>query len=103
MVDQHELVSPELSYTPPIPDGLPGIDLSENSQLVLSRRYLRKGKDGTPQETVEEMFWRVAYHIAKVEETWGNDINIRSPEFYHLLTSKKFFPNILSLISTFRE
>ncbi|MEA3326222.1 MAG: adenosylcobalamin-dependent ribonucleoside-diphosphate reductase [Chloroflexota bacterium] len=79
--------------TPPIPEGLPGIELSENSRLVLSRRYLRKGKDGIPQETVEEMFWRVAYHIAKVEEVWDQDVIARASEFYRILTAKRFFPN----------
>jgi ribonucleoside-diphosphate reductase alpha chain len=39
------------------------------------------------------MFWRVAYHVAKAEETWGGDVMQRAVEFYHLLTSKKFFPN----------
>ena len=26
-------------------------------------------QDGGPAETVDEMFWRVAYHVAKVEES----------------------------------
>jgi len=83
----------ELLPAPPVPKGLPGVELSENSRIVLSRRYLRKGKDNKPEETVEEMFWRVAYHIAMVEEKWDQDIDSRASEFYQLLTSKKFFPN----------
>jgi len=79
--------------TPPIPDGLPNIELSDNAHEVLSRRYLRKGKDGTPQETVDEMFWRVAYHVAKVEDIWKGDVESRSHEFYTMLVDKKFFPN----------
>ncbi|PJH75254.1 MAG: ribonucleoside-diphosphate reductase, adenosylcobalamin-dependent, partial [Anaerolineae bacterium CG_4_9_14_0_8_um_filter_58_9] len=51
------------------------------------------GEDGEPVETPEEMFWRVAYHIAKAEEAWGGDVITRAREFYVLLTSKKFFPN----------
>ncbi len=39
------------------------------------------------------MFWRVAYHIARVEETWGGDVMERARDFYNLLTSKSFFPN----------
>ena len=69
------------------------VPLSPNARVVLEKRYLRKGAQGTPVETVEEMFWRVAYHVAKAEETWGGDVNARAVEFYHLLTSKKFFPN----------
>lgn len=82
-----------LYSTPPLPDTLPVIDLSENSRQVLSRRYIRKSKDGTPLESVEEMFWRVAYHVAKIEEKWDQNTDLRAEEFYHLLTSKKFFPN----------
>ena len=83
----------DLLPTPPLPKDLPGIELSENAHEVLSRRYLRKGNDGQPIETVEEMFWRVAYHVAKVEETNTNDVNARTREFYALLAEKKFFPN----------
>ena len=53
--------------TPALPDELPGAELTENAQQVLVRRYVRRGDDGQPVETVEEMFWRVAYHIAKAE------------------------------------
>ncbi|MEW6030232.1 MAG: ribonucleotide reductase N-terminal alpha domain-containing protein [Chloroflexota bacterium] len=79
--------------TPPMPKGLPAANLTENARQVLIRRYVRRGDDGKPAETVEGMFWRVAYHIAKVEETWGEDVMARAVEYYHLLTSKKFFPN----------
>lgn len=79
--------------TPPLPDDLPGIELSENSRQVLIRRYVRRGEDGQPVETVEEMFWRIAYHIAAVEETWNSDVMERARAFYELLTSKRFFPN----------
>jgi ribonucleoside-diphosphate reductase alpha chain len=57
------------------------------------KRYIRRGDDGKPAETVEEMFWRVAYHVAKVESQWGEDVEKRAVEYYHLLSSKKFFPN----------
>ncbi|GAP14267.1 ribonucleotide reductase, alpha subunit, partial [Longilinea arvoryzae] len=46
-----------------------------------------------PVETVEEMFWRVAYHIAAVEENWGTDVMERARGFYQLISSKAFFPN----------
>ena len=48
---------------------------------------------GKPAETVDEMFWRVAYHVAKVEDQWDGDVIARARGFYSLLTSKKFFPN----------
>ncbi|NLG97549.1 MAG: adenosylcobalamin-dependent ribonucleoside-diphosphate reductase [Chloroflexi bacterium] len=79
--------------TPPMPEDLPAISLTDNARQVLIRRYVRRGEDGNPVESVEEMFWRVAYHIAAVEEQWGADVIQRAREFYTLLTSKRFFPN----------
>ena len=79
--------------TPPLPKGLPNAQLTDNARQVLMKRYARRGEDGKPVETVEEMFWRVAYHVAKAEERWGADIHARTVEYYHLLSSKKFFPN----------
>ena len=79
--------------TPPVPTDLPGVELTENARQVLVRRYVRRGDDGNPAETVEEMFWRVAYHIAKAEESYGGDVMVRAREFYVLLISRKFFPN----------
>src|SRR5690606_37135286 len=46
--------------TPPLPQDLPPVELTENARKVLLRRYVRRGPDGQPAETVEEMFWRVA-------------------------------------------
>jgi ribonucleoside-diphosphate reductase alpha chain len=79
--------------TPRMPKGLPQADISENAYQVLTRRYIRKGENGELTESVEEMFWRVAYHIAKVEKSWGADIKERAVEFYKLLVTRRFFPN----------
>ena len=79
--------------TPPMPKGLPKAQLTDNARQVLMKRYVRRDDQGQPAETVEEMFWRVAWHIAKVEETWNSDVQAQAVEFYHLLSSKKFFPN----------
>lgn len=93
MSDNNGINNKDILPTPPIPDDLPTIELSENSRQVLAKRYLRKGKDGSPVETVDEMFWRVAYHVAKIEETWDQEVESRVREFYKMLTTKKFFPN----------
>jgi ribonucleoside-diphosphate reductase alpha chain len=79
--------------TPPLPQDLAAIDLTENARQVLVRRYVRRGKAGSPIETVEEMFWRVAYHVAAPETHWAGDVLERARQFYGLLTSKCFFPN----------
>ena len=60
---------------------------------MLIKRYVRRGTDGQPAETVEEMFWRVAYNVAIVEEKWSTDVTALARKYYSLLTSKAFFPN----------
>ena len=79
--------------TPLLPDDVPQVQLTENARQVLVRRYVRRGPDGKPAESVEEMFWRVAYHVARVEQAWGGDAMARAHQFYALLTGKRFFPN----------
>jgi ribonucleoside-diphosphate reductase alpha chain len=79
--------------TPPLPPDLPPVVLTENARQVLVRRYVRRGDDGQQTETPEEMFWRVAYHIALAEKAWNGDVMTLARQFYLLLTSRKFFPN----------
>ena len=79
--------------TPSLPVDQRAVELSDNAHQVLIRRYVRRGSNGEPVETVEEMFWRVAYHVAKVEEVWIGDVMSRAFDYYELLTSKSFFPN----------
>lgn len=75
------------------PSDLPVVHLTENARQVLLKRYVRRKPDGSPAETVEEMFWRVAYHIAIVETKWGVNTDALARKYYTLLTSKAFFPN----------
>ena len=86
-------ISSELLDTPSLPKGLKKVELTENAYQVFVRRYARKGADGEPIESVEETFWRVAYHIAQVEQVWGGDSFGIAKSYYELLTSKRFFPN----------
>ena len=79
--------------TPEIPAGLSEIQLTDNARQVLTRRYVRRDREGKPAESVEGMFWRVAYHVAKVEKPWNGDELERARQFYELLTTKQFFPN----------
>ncbi len=69
------------------------IPLSENARMVLTKRYLRKGSDGKPVETVEAMLRRVAHHIALAEQEWGGDVAATEETFFELLTQLRFFPN----------
>jgi ribonucleoside-diphosphate reductase alpha chain len=67
--------------------------LSENALKVFRRRYVRRGPDGEPAETVEGVFRRVASHIAAVED----DLEGHCPEaeevFFDLMTELRFLPN----------
>ena len=93
MTTKVDYTSKGLLPTPPLPATAQAVELTENARQVLVRRYVRRGDEGKPIESVEDMFWRVAYHVAAVESTWNGDIDSRSLAFYDLLTSKRFFPN----------
>ena len=82
-----------LAPTPPIPDGLPTVELTDNARTVLMKRYVRRQSDGEPGESVDEMFWRVAYHVAAPEVEFDGDQMELARKFYELLVSKRFFPN----------
>lgn len=79
--------------TPQRPQGLPGVELTENSYSIFTRRYARRDKEGNPQEEPVDTFWRVAYHVGKVEENWGGDALQAAEDFYRMLAAKRFFPN----------
>ncbi|HIJ20327.1 MAG TPA: ribonucleotide-diphosphate reductase subunit alpha, partial [Deltaproteobacteria bacterium] len=83
-----------------------GLRLSENAQRVLERRYLKKDDNGRVIESAEEMFARVAKHIAQAEETFGNSpekVEEMEKTFYKLMTEFKFLPNSPTLMNAGRE
>jgi ribonucleoside-diphosphate reductase alpha chain len=79
--------------TQPLPKGMQEVELFDNAYQVFKRRYMRRDEYGEPTENVEETFWRVAYHIASVEEQWGGDASKVARQFYDLLVNKRFLPN----------
>jgi ribonucleoside-diphosphate reductase alpha chain len=79
--------------TPTLPKDLRHVSLGENALKVFQRRYMRRGDDGKPVETVEQTYWRVAYHVGKVEEKWGGDAMKTAGDFYYLLGEQRFTPN----------
>ncbi|MGH2581678.1 MAG: adenosylcobalamin-dependent ribonucleoside-diphosphate reductase [Anaerolineales bacterium] len=84
---------PGLLPTPKLPEKLVSVRLGENALQVFQRRYMRRGEDGKPIETVEQTYWRVAYHVGKVEEKWGGDPMKAGEDFYYLLGAQRFTPN----------
>jgi ribonucleoside-diphosphate reductase alpha chain len=84
---------------------LPAAELSQNAGTVLARRYLKKDAAGKPVEEQEEMFWRVAYVIAREDAKYGaseEEIVELAREFYLLMTRRLFEPNSPTLMNAGR-
>ena len=71
------------------------MDLTDNSRIVLEKRYLRKNSDGEIIETPEKMFARVASAIAEPENlhTETGDFNYWQGRFYEIMHTLEFVPN----------
>ena len=82
-----------------------GLALSNNAETVLKRRYLKKDSKGRVIETPEQMFRRVAHHIAKTEKKYGDDSNMEKMEgiFYKMMSEFKFLPNSPTLMNAGRR
>jgi len=64
--------------------------LTKNALEVAKKRYLRTDMEGKVVESVGEMLWRVAYHMAKPEVTWGSNGIVME-------TATKFYERMVSL------
>jgi ribonucleoside-diphosphate reductase alpha chain len=84
---------PGLLPTPEPPAELDKIALTDNARRVFERRYVRRGPNGKPAEDAAQTFWRVAYHVAKVESEWQGDVQYAARRFFELLANRRFFPN----------
>jgi len=82
-----------------------GFSLSDNAKKVLERRYLKKDSDGRTVETPEEMFRRVARHIAKAEDKYESGLDVEKVEkiFYDMMTEFLFLPNSPTLMNAGRR
>ncbi len=79
------------AFAPALPPAR--VSFSENSQQVLRKRYLRRGPDGKPVESIEGMFHRVARAVAEPDGAYGYDPATTEESFCALLTGLRFFPN----------
>ncbi|MEN8782509.1 MAG: vitamin B12-dependent ribonucleotide reductase [Desulfobacterales bacterium] len=79
--------------------------LTENARTVLQRRYLRKDSDGKVIESPEDMFRRVAHHIARAEEKYSDAQEAEKMEalFYRMMTEFYFLPNSPTLMNAGRR
>ena len=83
------------------------LNLSDNARRVLKRRYLRKNRNGKVIETPEQMFRRVAHHIAKAEKNYGKKSTKLAEKweeiFHDMMTEAKFLPNSPTLMNAGRR
>ena len=79
------------------------INLSKNAITVLNKRYLKRDKDGTPTETVADMFHRVAQTINNAEPTSSNNNKSYEEDYYQSMTNLDFLPNSPTLMNAGRE
>ncbi len=79
--------------------------ISENSRTVLERRYLKKDQSGKVCESPEQMFRRVAAHIAQAEKNYDKKADTKKMEdrFYNLMTQFRFLPNSPTLMNAGRS
>lgn len=75
------------------------LNLSENAQTVLEKRYLAR-KDGQVTETPAELFLRVAENIAQADKIYDAkaDLKGKAERFYEVMTTLKFIPNSPTLM-----
>jgi ribonucleoside-diphosphate reductase alpha chain len=79
--------------------------VTENARRVLEKRYLMKGVDGRPVETVEGMFRRVAENIAQADRLYNPeaDLGKTASKFYEMMSEMDFMPNSPTLMNAGRE
>jgi ribonucleoside-diphosphate reductase alpha chain len=82
-----------------------GIKLSDNALRVLERRYLGKDGEGRVVETPQDLFRRVARHIASAELIYNPqaDVSLYEEAFYQLMENLEFLPNSPTLMNAGRE
>ena len=70
--------------------------LSATALEVLGKRILRRGEKGTPLESPDQMFWRVAREIAEVERVYQigePEIDRLAGSFFAAMRNLDFLPN----------
>lgn len=75
--------------------------LSHNAIKVLESRYLLKNSDGSIVETPEQLFKRVAHHIANAEHLLNNSEQQLhwEKEFFTIMSRLEFLPNSPTLMN----
>lgn len=80
------------------------MNITQNAQTVLERRYLARNDKGEVTESVEDLFRRVARAIAAPDARYDKKADLKKveEEFYDLMTSLEFLPNSPTLMNAGR-
>lgn len=75
--------------------------LCPNALEVLRHRYLRRDRDGRIVETPDELFGRVAHHVAQAEANHCSESGVEEVEhgFYEMMRNLEFLPNSPTLMN----
>ena len=81
------------------------MNLSQNANVVLERRYLTRNEDGQITETPEGLFRRVAKALADQDKNYKTDADTQKTEdaFFEMMTSLRFLPNSPTLMNAGKE
>jgi ribonucleoside-diphosphate reductase alpha chain len=85
--------------------GQMALELTQNAQIVLKKRYLIKDDTGRPTENPEELFRRVALAIAQPDALYEGPDKVQETarKFLKLMTSLDFMPNSPTLMNAGRQ
>ena len=78
------------------------VSLTENAQVVVEKRYLRKGKSGEHIEDAQGMFRRVADALAEPDRRYGADdekVNKSAKQFFEIMATLEYLPNSPTLMN----
>jgi ribonucleoside-diphosphate reductase alpha chain len=87
-------------------DTAQGFHLTPNAFKVLEKRYLKKNEEGKIVETPEELFRRIALHVASADSSYGRteeEVARTAEDFFAMLTSLYFLPNSPTLMNAGRR
>ena len=81
------------------------LDLTKNALRILQARYLKKDDKGNVAESAEEMFRRVAHHVASAEAIFDPQAEVaeQANAFYTMMTALEFLPNSPTLMNAGRD
>jgi len=81
------------------------LELTENALRILQARYLKKDDKGHVMESAEELFRRVADHVASAEAIFDPQAKVaeQADAFYAMMTALEFLPNSPTLMNAGRE